>query len=362
MAFRGLCYQMPPLRRPTAPQVCVLGVLALALALPATASAQPRAAKLGIATIGGLHTLSAHELGRELDASRAAGARWIRTDVNWASVQSGGRNSWNWAPFDRVIRGARARNLRVLATVGYTPAWARPAGTPAHHPPRRAKAYARFARAAARRYKRNGVRHWEIWNEPNLTAAWAGGVSALRYGRLLRAAARSIRRANRRAVIITGGLSPAANAGGNIAPVTFLSRLYRHGFRRSFDHVGHHPYTFPSYPSRRRTWSPWRQMAWTRPSLRAVMVRFGNRHKRIWATEYGAPTGSDRAVSESTQAAMLREAYRLWGRYSWTGPLFWFSLRDRGPVSWHTTCGLVRGDFSRKPAFAAYRAIADSAR
>ena len=53
---------MPPLRRPTAPQVCVLGVLALALALPATASAQPPAGKLGIATIGGLHTLEFRDL------------------------------------------------------------------------------------------------------------------------------------------------------------------------------------------------------------------------------------------------------------------------------------------------------------
>jgi hypothetical protein len=162
--------------------------------------------------------------------------------------------------------------------------------------------------------------------------------------------------------VITGGLSPAANRGGSVAPVTFLGRLYRLGHKRSFDHVGLHTSMFPYSPSTRKSWSPWRQMAWTKPSLRSVMKRHGNGGKKIWVTEYGAPTGGDRAVSESRQAALLREGFRLWAGYRWAGPLFWYSVRDRGPAAWTGTCGLARSDFSRKPSFSAYRAIADAAR
>jgi hypothetical protein len=351
------------LRRLTAPQVRVLAVLALALAAPGSASAQaPRPAQLGVAASGGLHNFSASEIGRELDIARDAGARWIRFDMNWAVVQDAGKHRWNWAPFDRVVRAARARNLKVLGTIWYTPAWARPGGTPAHRPPTLAKNYGRFAGRAARRYKTMGVHHWEIWNEPNIPHAWDGGVNVKKYGAMLRSAARGIRRNDRRGVVITGGLSPAPNGGGSLAPATFLSRLYRAGFRRSFDHVGHHTSMFPYRPSTRGAWSPWRQMAWTRPSLRGVMKRHGNGKKKIWVTEYGAPTGGDRAVSEAKQAALLTEGFRLWARYKWGGPLFWYAMRDRGPESWHTRCGLARHDFSRKRAFAAYRAIANAAR
>ncbi len=336
-------------------------LVAAVLAAPAAAQT-PRPNQLGLAANGGLHNLPSGELDGELNVVRSAGAKWLRFDLNWAVVQAGGRNSWNWAPFDRVIRRARARGLKVLGTIWYTPGWARPAGTPPHRPPTRVANFGRFAAAAGRRYKRLGVHHWEIWNEPNLPHAWHARPSAAAYGRLLSSAARALRRVDRNAVVVTGGLSPAANDGTSIAPVTFLKRLYRAGYRNAFDAVGHHPHMFPYLPATKAKWSPWRQMFATRPSLRSVMIKHGNKGKKIWATEFGAPTGGDRAVSETRQAATVTQAYRLWAGYRWAGPLFWFSPRDRGPVSWHTMCGLVRNNFSHKPSFAAYRAIANAAR
>jgi hypothetical protein len=350
------------LRRPHPAVAGLSALLAAALLAGPAAAGNPRAGQLGVAASGGIHNLAADELGRELDVARSAGARWLRFDLNWAVVQAGGKSSWNWAPFDRVVRAARARNLKVLGTIWYTPGWARPAGTPPHRAPTNPRALRRFAGAVARRYKGLGVHHWEIWNEPNIRNAWAGRPSARAYGRLLAAAARGLRANDRHAVVITGGLAPAANKGPDIAPVTFLRALYRAGYKRSFDAVGHHPHMFPYLPAKKAAWSPWRQMFATRPSLRSVMVSHGNRGKKIWATEYGAPTGGDRAVTASRQAQILTQGYRLWGGYKWAGPLFWFSIRDRGEVSWHTTCGLVRSDYGEKLSFQAYRRIADAAR
>jgi hypothetical protein len=345
---------------PTA--IACLLVLAAAFSAAPAAAQNPRANQLGLGANGGLHNLSANEIGAELDVARGAGARWIRFDLNWAVVQAAGRNRWNWAPFDRVIRAARARNLKVLGTIWYTPDWARPKGTPPHHPPTNPAMFRRFTGAVARRYKGLGVHHWEIWNEPNIPQAWHPWPSPRGYGRLLAAGARGLRANDRHAVVITGGLSPASNKGASMAPVTFLRGLYRVGYKRAFDAVGHHPHMFPYLPSTKAAWSPWRQMFATRPSLRSVMVRHGNRRKKIWATEYGAPTGGDRAVTQERQARILTTGYRLWAGYRWAGPLFWFSIRDRGPVSWHTTCGLVREDYAAKAAYAAYRALASAAR
>ncbi len=219
--------------------------------------------------------------------------------------------------------------------------------------------FGRFARAVARRYARRGVHHWEIWNEPNIVSAWHPRPSPAKYARLLRSAYRGIHGADRRAVVVTGGLSPATTGGGNIAPVRFLRRVYAAGGGRFFDAVGHHPSTFPALPSVRARWSAWRQMFGTRPSLRSVLRSHGHGWKKIWVTEYSAPTGGDRAVSEARQAEILTVAYRLAAGYRWMGPVFWFSYRDQGGSgSWIDYCGLVRGDYSPKPALLVYQAIA----
>jgi hypothetical protein len=110
---------------------CSIVALALALIAAAPASAQtPRPGQLGVAAGGGLHELTAEELAAELDVARDAGARWLRFDVNWDVVQAGGPDSWAWEPFDRIVEGARARGLKVLGTIWYTPAWARPRTRP----------------------------------------------------------------------------------------------------------------------------------------------------------------------------------------------------------------------------------------
>ena len=76
-------------------------------------------------------------------------------DIDWNSIQGGGPNSCCWDATDRVVRDARARGLKILGMLGYTPGWARPAELPARHRqclPASPETYADFARAAAQRY------------------------------------------------------------------------------------------------------------------------------------------------------------------------------------------------------------------
>jgi hypothetical protein len=318
-----------------------------------------------LAVGGNFHNLSDSDLVRELDQATAVGSAWIRIDLNWAVVQQAGPASYNWAPIDRVVQAARARSLSVLGTIVYTPAWARPAGqSSASAAPANPADFAAFAKMVAARYAPLGVHAFEIWNEPNISGFWLPKPDATAYTALLRAAYPAIKQADPQAVVVTGGTSPATDDGTNIAPVTFLQRVYTAGGRGYFDAVGHHPYCWPALPGDAQSWSAWYQMYGSSPSLRSVMEAAGDGGKQIWATEFGAPTNgpSGSYVSESAQATAVIKAYELFGAYGWAGPLFWYATRDLGATTdtRENFFGLIRLDFSPKPAYGAYRAVAST--
>jgi polysaccharide biosynthesis protein PslG len=200
-----------------------------------------------------------------------------------------------------------------------------------------------------RHYAPLGVRHWELWNEPNLSNFWQPCPDIEAYARMLRLAYAAVKEADPEAVVVSAGLSPAVDNGCNVAPRTFLAGLYANGAQGSFDVLGHHPYSFPAYPGEEHGWSAWHQMVGAFPSLRSLMDENGDGDKQIWATEWGARIG---AVDEDTQAGMLSAAYALFGSYSWAGPLFVYTYRDT------ESFGLVRGDRSPRPAWYAYQEAA----
>ena len=329
-----------------------------------TTTAAPASAvsRYGVAAGGNMHNLGDVELAREMDDYAAAGSRWVRIDINWSLIQRGGPTSYDWASFDRVVRAARSRNLNVLAGILYTPAWARPGTADSAYPPADLATYAAFARAAVQHYAPMGVRHWEIWNEPNIHF-WKPVPEPERYAQMLRLSYAAIKQADPQAFVISAGLAPYGaygQASGNFMnPLTFLERMYAAGAAGSFDALGWHPYNFTGiffHPA-----SAWSQVAETSPSARSMMVANGDGAKQIWGTEFGAPTGtSSEAVTEAAQAQLVANGYAKWRSWSFAGPLFWFSLRDAGSNlgDREHNFGLVRTDYSRKPSFEAYRSAA----
>jgi len=105
-----------------------------------------------------------------LDLAQELGGQWIRIDFNW-DVGEPQQGNYNWAPFDAVIDAAKARNLKVFATIGYTPKWASLGDTKndgATNDVPNAAAYKAFVKAATQRYADGRVAAWGTWNEPNL--------------------------------------------------------------------------------------------------------------------------------------------------------------------------------------------------
>jgi hypothetical protein len=190
---------------------------------------------------------------------------------------------------------------------------------------------------------------------------WAPKPSAAGYAALIRAAYPRAKAANPAAYVLAGATAPAPSDGTRIDEVAFLSAVYAHGGGGHFDGWSHHPYTVD--PSLAHADNAWWQLAGTSPSIRGVMSAHGDGGKQVWGTEFGPPTsGSPHTVTETGQAAQIVEAYTTWNAYSWAGPLFVYTQRDKRPYGASGDSfnyyGMLRHDFSPKPAWSAYRALA----
>ena len=309
-----------------------------------------------------LQYLTGSALSSRLDQYAAAGAKVARFQVIWGNVQSSGPSSYDWQYIDAVVAGLNARGIRALPVLDTTPSWARPAGcSQLVCAPANPSQYATFAGAAAARYAPQGVHSWEIWNEPNNPIFWQPAPNTTTYTAVLKAAYTAIHAADPSATVVTGGLAPAATGGGWIAPVQFLSEIYANGGQGSFDAVGWHPYDYPDVPSSTSN-NAWYQMSGSSTSARSLMVAHGDGGKRIWATEFGAPTctGNSTCVSETQQAAMITEVFALWRSYSWAGPLVMYTYADTGQDESNREdyFGLVRYDGSQKPGYTAFHVAA----
>ena len=315
----------------------------------------------GIAAGGNLQNETSTQLATDLTADAAVGSKWLRIDINWAQIQAGGPTSYNWTNIDAVVSGAESRGMNVLGVIVYNPSWNRPTGTAATYGPSPAS-YAAFALTAVKHYAAMGVHAYEIWNEENTIASWTPAPSPSAYASLLQAAYPAIKSADPSATVVTGGLSPAPTDGTNIAPVDFLKAVYAAGGKGSFDAVGAHPYCWPAMPGSNDTWSAWYQMANTTNSLVTVMAANGDGAKKIWGTEYGAPTNGPAGsyVSQDTQAQMITAAFKVWSGYSWAGPLFVYQGRDQGTdtSTRENFFGIQNFDGTPKPAYTAYQQAA----
>ena len=270
-------------------------------------------------------------LAGDMDAMVAAGAAWVRLDVDWSTIERepGG---FDWSAADRLIDAARQRGLKVLALLAYSPSWATGEDRSDKAPPDDDRAFAEFAYQAALRYQDRGVAAWQIWNEPNSALFWETGPDPDRYGALLITATAAVRRADPDAVVISAGLAPAVDRpdDGWLSPETYLARLIDTGALAEVDAVAVHPYSFPALPldPESAAWNTFLKL----PNLHQLLVRSDNTPDEIWITEYGAPTGEhQRSVDEESQAAMVDQALDAAGDRPWLGPVFLFSLRDSAP-------------------------------
>jgi GH35 family endo-1,4-beta-xylanase len=301
----------------------------------------------GIAAGGVLAGMSEKQIRNYFDTLKKLGITWVRWDMNWAEIQRDGSNSYDWVGVDLVVKIAKEYNIKSLVILGYAPTWASEPGCTKGQQcaPKEAQLFANFATQAALRYK-GDIHTWEIWNEPNSTGFWSPQPSVAKYAEVLKESYSAIKKVDSSAVVITGGLSPVEGNRDTIDPVTFVTELYKINGNSSFDAISLHPYAYPLSPASTKPWNYWFQMY----KVYDVMNKNGDSGKKIWITEYGAPTGGSGSsheikqiklfaygqdfMSEKAQAIMLSDLITEVNKIrTWVGPVFWYSLTDTDSLS-----------------------------
>jgi polysaccharide biosynthesis protein PslG len=323
--------------------------------------------KFGIAAGGSLPSLSAPDLDTYFSQLKALGVSWVRYDFDWDQIQSNGSTTFDWTGTDRISQAATKYGIQTLGIITYTPTWAQQSSCKGTFgcAPANPAAFGTFAGAVAARYAPKGIHDWEIWNEPNVSVFWRPAPNVSAYTAILKSAYSEIKKADPASFVITAGLSPAADEGSNIAPITFIKTLYSLDPAKDFDAIALHPYSYPVIASYDASWNSWEQMS----DIRTIMNNSGDSQKQIWITEYGAPTGGPGTaqsttqlnfdygsdyMTEDAQTIMMRDALSEYSLMpGTTGVFFWYSLHDlsTNKSTPENFFGLTRSDWSKKPAY-----------
>jgi hypothetical protein len=356
-----------------------LPALLLALALPGSALA--RRAPLGYYGVTwdtALESRPESALDAQWALMHSSGVESVRTVFSWAAAQPTPYQPMSLAATDRIVARAARHHIRLLPVVFGAPSWAELQPGARNSPPASPRGFAGYAHALVARYGGRGsfwrqhpglprqpIRDWQIWNEPHLPFYWnvrSGSSMAWPRGyvRLLKAARKAIKHADRNARVVLGGLSEDS--------WWQLRRLYRLHARRLFDVVAVHPYNT----------GPKNALVVVR-AVRISMRRAHDGRKPLWVTELGWPAARGRAVSlqidlglkrlTTTDAGMAKRigsaydsflARRSDRRYG-VGRLYWFtwasSYRPGEGGIWDYAGLLITSPlgFAPTPALAAYQ-------
>ncbi len=112
-----------------------------------------------------------------LDLAKELGTEWIRIDFNWDIIEPQ-KGQVDYSIFDKLLDNAKARGLKVFATVGYGAAWASISGDAkkdgATNDVPNPTELRRFVMDSVKRYSDGRVAAWGTWNEPNLEQFFEG--------------------------------------------------------------------------------------------------------------------------------------------------------------------------------------------
>ncbi|MGE3232545.1 MAG: cellulase family glycosylhydrolase [Thermoleophilia bacterium] len=362
-----------------------LGTLAAATAVGALAV--PATGVAGVAAIQDdvLTTAPLTSIPTRIDMVKQTKAKVTRIDILWSLVAPNppanptdpNDPAYDWSRLDAIFTGLAQAGITPIVSTYSTPNWA-VAGTNIPHPntaynPNAPKpaAFAAFMQAVATRYSgtfvpKGGlaplprVRHYEIWNEPNLKAFFSvnGRSTPGGYAGLVKAAYPTIKKANRRAIVIAGVGGPRSSEGnGNVSARRWLNSLVNNKSVK-FDAYSQHIYpsrgplfSTKSYDKAFPTWK----------SLPDIFATLDKKKKgmKLFITEAGYTTASTTfrktKVTFAQQKLYLKQ---IFGLKEVKGPrvaaVVWFNLQDN--LNWPG--GLLTEAGVKKPSYNAFVAVA----
>jgi hypothetical protein len=337
----------------------------------------------GTIMTGPIEEASNETRGRAWDALALAGVESVRTTFYWGLAQPQPGDAFKWERTDKIVADAATRRITLMPTLLGPPYWARQYPDVAQSPPRDTAGFAAWVKAAVNRYGPKGsfweenpylprtpIRHWQVWNEPELSDHWWRGdgnprwgrAHAKAYGDLVRATRRAVREADPGGKIVLAGLTNSS--------WETLAALFRNGgIRGQFDIAAVH--MFPGN---------WRNVSVIVDRFRKALNKGGAKRTPIWVTEMTWPASKGRATvppwadtpyyrnfvtTEKGAASRLTAAYKLLANRSFRSRyrlerVNWYSgiSTYREDYLWNYVGLLEFGNLRQTPAYRAFQASA----
>ena len=365
--------------RRTLTGLAIAGAAAAALAAPATGMGAVAALQDDVLTIAPLP-----QVPQRVELVKQTKAKVTRVDILWSFVAPNrpanptnpADPAYDWSRLDAIFSQLSAANIRIIVSTYSTPTWAIAGKNGAHvsqynpNAPRPAD-YAAFMQAAATRYSGSYVppgataplpriRHWEIWNEPNIVQffKYNGKSSLPRYKALVKAAYPKIKKANPRAIVIAGVAGPRSSTGdGNIGSRTWMNSLVGDKSVK-FDAYSQHIYPSkgPKFQSKAyaKAFPTWNSL----PEIYAALNR-KKKGMKLYITEAGYTTAKtpfrNVKVTFAQQKQYLSQIFALPAvKNPQLATVVWFNLQDN--PFWPG--GLLTASGAKKPSYAAFVAQA----
>lgn len=361
----------------------VAGLVAVAAVVAAVVGAVMLSGSDATAPIGAVAAVQDDHLSTEaietiparLDLIEATGVTTTRVDLFWNSVAPGpvppqspedpADPAYDFSRADTIMRGLADRGITPILSVYSTPPWSSGGAVDAIGGPINRLApepadYGRFMAAVATRY--NGsfvspggdtlpeIRHYEIWNEPNLSGflqpAEEGAEARLDvYADLVRAAHPAIKGANAQAQVIVGVGGPrSSTTPTGVGAIEWLRGLRERDI--PLDAYSQHVYPAAAPTVQTEVVPSWSSIGRVLDELDAWRAEPAI---PLYITEAGYTTAAtrfrDTKVTEAQQAEYLTQIFSLPQlRTDRIRTVVWFNLQDN--ADW--PAGLLR-DLTLEP-------------
>ncbi len=318
----------------------------VALSYTLTTSINESSTTVGIAD-SDLYGMTQADIRATFDQMQSLGVNNVRVLVPWGDVYKVPPGDPleaffppDWSKVDFIVNEANARGMSVLGVINATPYWGGQDGQgclgcygAAPDPTK----FATFAGQVAARYGLK-VGAYEVWNEPNYVASWAPTIDPVAYTRLLKAAYTQIKVNNPDALVVAGVLGAVTSwMGITMDARTFVETMYANDAEGFFDALSIHPYQYTTkfsdgeYDPNVNPHEPWKADSPIEQviAIRQMMIDNGDADLKIWATEYGLPTGGPNAVTPADQEKFIKDFLESWAELEFAGPSYIYTTRDR---------------------------------
>jgi len=266
---------------------------------------------------------------------------WARIDLNWLHMEPS-KGNFNWGPIDAVVNSANQRGIHLYAGLGYTPGWAN-GGQGGTVPPTDPNDWKDFVRAVVNRYK-DSIRHYGMWNEPDLDQFFSGTTSQY-INIILVPGAEAIREADPTALRCAPDLAGDSD---------FLEDVLN-AAKDYVDVVTVHKYD-EQVSEIMKKFDGW-HLPWQDKNYKEVLEDTGAWGKAVWFTEVGWPTADGTHVDEVTeqeQADLYVELLDEVRQRPWINKIFFYELKD-DPTAGIPKWGILYDSLGEKLAYGAYR-------